>query len=187
MPNTRSKGVPLVSYDPELRKTIRKMVNAQELKAAVDENIAVDEILPPHRQPIAPRGRPQPPAHMMYEEDDLDLDGAGAIGAIVLPSLPPSVKFTITSTMIQLLNLKGRFRGAAGDNTNQHLMNFVVICKSQEISGVRQIAMRLRLFPLSLTGEATNWLNEMLDDSIRTSTELKEAFLEQFFLESKEL
>ncbi|XP_015169534.1 uncharacterized protein [Solanum tuberosum] len=42
----------------------------------------------------------------MYEEHDVDLDGAGATGAIVLPALPPGVKFTITSTMIQLLNLK---------------------------------------------------------------------------------
>jgi len=66
-------------------------------------------------------------------------------------------------------------------------MNFVAICKSQEISGVNQTSMRLRLFPLSLTGEATNWLNEMLDDSIRTWTELMEAFLERFFPESKEL
>uniref|UniRef100_M1DK09 Integrase core domain containing protein n=1 Tax=Solanum tuberosum TaxID=4113 RepID=M1DK09_SOLTU len=108
MPNTRSKGVPLVPYDPELRKTIHKMVNAQDLEAqrqrfgleaktvargiqpnvvnnqprAVDENIAVDGIIPPHRQPIAPRGRAQLPAHMMYEKDDLYLDGDGATGAI---------------------------------------------------------------------------------------------------------
>ena len=85
---------------------------------AVEENIAVDEIIPPHRQPIAPRGRAQHPAHMMYDEDDADLDGVGATGAIVLPALPPGVKFTITSTMIQLLNLKGMFRGAAGDYAN---------------------------------------------------------------------
>ncbi|KAH0698455.1 hypothetical protein KY284_012670 [Solanum tuberosum] len=95
----------------------------------VDENIAVDGIIPPHRQPIAPRGRVQPPAHMMYEKDDLDLDGAGATRAIVLHALPLGVKFTITSTMIQLLILKGMFRGAAGDDANQYLMNFLAICK----------------------------------------------------------
>jgi len=153
----------------------------------VDENRGVDGLIPPQCKPIAPRGRAQHPAHMMYDEDDADLDGAGATGAIVLPALPLGVKFTITSTMIQLLNLKGMFRGAAGDDANQHLMNFVAICKSQEIPGVNQTAMRLRLFPLSLTGEATNWLNEMPDDSIRTWNELKEAFLERFFPESKEL
>ncbi|KAK4706987.1 hypothetical protein R3W88_033459 [Solanum pinnatisectum] len=103
----------------------------------------------------------------MYEEDDADLDGAGATVAIMLPPLPPDVKFTITSTMIQLLNLKGMFRGAASDDANKHLMNFVTICKSQEIPGVNQTAMRLRLFLLSLTRE--------------------KAFLERFFPESQEL
>ncbi|KAK4713592.1 hypothetical protein R3W88_019499 [Solanum pinnatisectum] len=156
MPNTVSKGVPLIPYDPELWKTIRKMVNAQELEAkrqrlglevetpargiqqnaennqprVVEENIGVDELIPPHHQPLAQRGRPQHPTHMMYEEDDLDLDGAGVIGAIVLPVLPLGVKFTITSTMIQLFNLKGMLRGATGDDANQHLMNFVAIYKS---------------------------------------------------------
>ncbi|KAH0698464.1 hypothetical protein KY284_012679 [Solanum tuberosum] len=94
----------------------------------MDENIAVGGVIPPYCQPIAPRGRVQHPAHMMYEKDALDLDGAGAI---VLHALPLGVKFTITSTMIQLLNLKGMFRGATGDDANQHLMNFVAICKSQ--------------------------------------------------------
>ncbi|KAH0635968.1 hypothetical protein KY289_035883 [Solanum tuberosum] len=87
-------------------------------RRVVEEHIGVDEIVPPHRQPLTPRGRAQHPAHLMYKEDNLDLDGAGATGAIVLPTLPPGVKFTITSNMIQLLNLKGMFRGAAGDDAN---------------------------------------------------------------------
>ncbi|KAH0661469.1 hypothetical protein KY284_026400 [Solanum tuberosum] len=57
---------------------------------------------------------------MVFEENDLDLDGAGATREIVLPALPPA------------------------------------ICKSQEIPGVSQTAMRMRLFLLSLTREATN-------------------------------
>ncbi|KAH0773640.1 hypothetical protein KY290_010777 [Solanum tuberosum] len=138
------------------------MVNAQELEAqrkrlglevetaargapqnavnnppkVVDEHLGVEEIGPPYRQPLAPRGQAQHLAHVMYEEDDLDLDRAGATGVIVLPVLPPGVKFTITSTMIKLLNLKGISRGAAGDDVNQHLMNFVAICKSREIPGL---------------------------------------------------
>ncbi|KAH0765019.1 hypothetical protein KY285_000890 [Solanum tuberosum] len=78
----------------------------------VDENRGVDGLIPPQRQPIAPTGRAHHLAHMIYDEDDADLDGAGATGAIVLPALPPGVKLTITSTMIQLLNLKAMFRGA---------------------------------------------------------------------------
>ncbi|KAH0712190.1 hypothetical protein KY289_008149 [Solanum tuberosum] len=203
MPNTRSKGSPLLPDDPEFQRTLRKMVNAQEqkaqrnrlgLEAEIDaaNNVhetaeGVEGVIHPQHQPISPRGRAQHPTHMMYEEDNVDLDGAGATGAIVLPALPPGVKFTITSTMIQLLNLKGMFRGAAGVDANQHLMNFVAICNSQKIPRVNQTTMRLRLFPLSLTGEATYWLNEIPDDSIKTWNELKEAFLERFFPESKEL
>uniref|UniRef100_M1DK35 Integrase core domain containing protein n=1 Tax=Solanum tuberosum TaxID=4113 RepID=M1DK35_SOLTU len=114
MPNTRSKGAPLLPYDLEFHKSIRKMVNARELEAqrhglgleaeinaernvqqtaginqprpgaqqnaginqprAVDDNRGMEGLVPSQRQPIAPRGRAQHPAHMMYEEDDADLD-----------------------------------------------------------------------------------------------------------------
>ncbi|KAH0693055.1 hypothetical protein KY285_020152 [Solanum tuberosum] len=153
----------------------------------VEDNRGEEGVVHPKRKPIAQMGRAQHPTHMMYEEDDADLDRAGATGAVVLPTLPPSVKFTITNTMIQLLNVKGMFKGADSDDANQHLMNFVAICKSQEIPGANQTTMRLRLFPLSITGKATNWLNEIPDDSIQTWNELKKAFLERFFPESKEL
>ncbi|KAH0636183.1 hypothetical protein KY290_036613 [Solanum tuberosum] len=69
----------------------------------------VDEIAPPHCQPLAPRGRTQHPTHVVYEEDDLYLDGAGAIGAIM---------------------------GATSNDVNQYLMNFMAIYKSQEIPGM---------------------------------------------------
>ncbi|KAK4707406.1 hypothetical protein R3W88_033052 [Solanum pinnatisectum] len=156
MPNTRSKGAPLIPYNPELRKTICKMVNTHELEAqrqrlgldaettargaqqnavndpprVVGEQVEVEEIVPPQHQPIATRGRAPQQPHIVLEEDDLDLDGVEANQAIVLPVLPPGVKFTITITIIQLLNLKGMFRGATSDDANEHLMNFVAICKS---------------------------------------------------------
>ncbi|KAH0661714.1 hypothetical protein KY284_026645 [Solanum tuberosum] len=113
----------------------------------MEEHAGFDEISPPHCQPLA---------HMVFEENDLDLDGAGATGAIVLTTLPPGVKFTTTSTIIQLLNLKDVFRGATGDDANKHLMNFVAICNSEKIPRVSQTTMKLRLFMLSLIGEETN-------------------------------
>ncbi|KAK4715893.1 hypothetical protein R3W88_014231 [Solanum pinnatisectum] len=107
----------------------------------------------------------------MYEEDGLDLDGAGPTVAIVLPPLPPGVKFKITSTMIQLMNLKDMFMGTAGDDANQHLMNFVAICKLQDIWTKPNIDKIEAVSCVSFTGEATNWLNEIPVDSIRTWTE----------------
>ncbi|XP_055806921.1 uncharacterized protein LOC129875673 [Solanum dulcamara] len=87
------------------------------------------------------RGRGQRPVNFALIKDDVDRDGLGAIGAtgaIVLPTLPKGVKFTITSTMLQMLNLKGLFRGGVSDDAKQHLMNFIAIYKSSEIPGVSQ-------------------------------------------------
>lgn len=93
---------------------------------------------------------------MAFEEDDLELDGLGAIGAILLPVFQLGVKFSITRTMIQLLNLKGIVKGTPGKDANYHLMNFVTTCKLAEILEVSQTVMRLRLLVLFLIGEATN-------------------------------
>ncbi|KAH0661757.1 hypothetical protein KY284_026688 [Solanum tuberosum] len=77
------------------------MVNTQEIEAQ-RQRLGLEA----KTAARAPRGRAHHPAHMMYEENDLDLDRAGTIRAILLPALPPCVKFIVTSTMIQLLNLK---------------------------------------------------------------------------------
>lgn len=47
--------------------------------------------------------------------------------AIIIPTLPPNVKFDITSVVNQLLNLKGVFVGLPTDDTNMHLTNFIGI------------------------------------------------------------
>ncbi|KAH0737921.1 hypothetical protein KY290_036626 [Solanum tuberosum] len=82
----------------------------------VVDNRGEEGVAHPQRQLIAQRCKAQHPTHMMYEEDDANLDEAGATGAIVLHALPPSVKFIITSTMIQLLNLKGYSWGQPNNN-----------------------------------------------------------------------
>lgn len=144
MQNTQSKRDTLIAYDWELRKTIHKFVYAQEIEAqrtrvgqkaetstrgiqqnvlnnpprVVEENISMNEIIPSYRQPISPRDWELHPSQMMYEENDLYLDGAGSTWEIVLPALPSSVKFKITSTMIQQLNVKGMLVGATSDDSN---------------------------------------------------------------------
>ncbi|PHT52015.1 hypothetical protein CQW23_06477 [Capsicum baccatum] len=81
------------------------------------------------------------PMQPAFDDDDDDLDGAGATRAIIPPPLAPGAKFNITSTMIQLLQLNGLFGGLAGDDSNMHLINFISICKSFENPGVGQNAI----------------------------------------------
>ncbi|PHT48304.1 Acidic endochitinase [Capsicum baccatum] len=161
-----------------------------------DEDLGDDELLNPrHDAEIAtPANRRGRQAQFRYDrqamqpafdDDDDDLDGAGATGSIIPPPLAPGAKFNITSTMIQLLQLKRLFCGLAGDDPNMHLINFISICKSFDNPSVGQNAIRLRLFPLSLSGEATLWLNGLSPDSITNWRQLRDAFLERFFPPSK--
>ncbi|PHT43019.1 hypothetical protein CQW23_17044 [Capsicum baccatum] len=76
-----------------------------------DEDLGDDELLnprrdaevatPANRRDRQARFRPERRAMQMpFDDDDDDLDGAGATGAIIPPALAPGAKFNITSTMI---------------------------------------------------------------------------------------
>ncbi|PHT38832.1 hypothetical protein CQW23_22405 [Capsicum baccatum] len=78
-----------------------------------DEDLGDDELLnlrrdaevvtPANRRDRQARFRPERRAvQIPFDDDDDDLDGAGATGANIPPSLAPGAKFNITSTMIQL-------------------------------------------------------------------------------------
>ncbi|PHT43213.1 hypothetical protein CQW23_17238 [Capsicum baccatum] len=174
MPNTQSSGQPLlpINLQPQLigrmdaQRDIERRVAQQEQARLVvlaaaqvhqqnidnpgratnldDEDLGDNELLNPRRTDEVP-----------FDDADDDLDGAGATGAIIPPPLAPGAKFNITSTMIQLLQLKGLFGGLAGDDPNMHLINIISICMAFDNTGVGQNAIRLRLFPLSLSGEPT--------------------------------
>lgn len=68
-----------------------------------------------------------------------------------------------------MLGMRGLFAIKPIDDAHMHLNYFVTDCKSNggrlELS---QDDIALRLFPLSLTGEATVWLSELLYNLITT-------------------
>ncbi|GJS33309.1 hypothetical protein Tco_0531691 [Tanacetum coccineum] len=49
------------------------------------------------------------------------------------------------------------------------------------IKDTKNKAVRLMMFPLSLTGEAKTWLDELNEGTIKTSDELRTAFISRFF------
>nr|GEX51798.1 hypothetical protein [Tanacetum cinerariifolium] len=71
--------------------------------------------------------------------------------------------------------------GRGGDDANKHLDKFLHVTKSIKVNGVTNDALRLYLFPHSLTHHATAWFDCLLRNSINTFEQMAKMFLEKYF------
>ena len=67
-------------------------------------------------------------------------------------------------TLQMLHNIK--FHGLTSENSNAHLTSFMEVCDTIKYNGVTEEALKLRLFPLSLSNRAKHWLTREPPDSI---------------------
>ncbi|KAJ9557932.1 hypothetical protein OSB04_012546 [Centaurea solstitialis] len=77
------------------------------------------------------------------------------------------------------------FDGKNDSNPIVHMENFVDICDMFKTEEGRDDAIRLRVFPLTLTGEARAWSCSLEPSSITTWEGLRSKFLSRFFPPSK--
>ena len=110
------------------------------------------------------------------------LEGLNA--SIVRPQITAN-NFELKPVMFQMLQAMGSFNGLPNEDPNMHLMNFLVICDSFKQHEVIEEAVRLRLFPFSLSGAARLWLNSLTPNSITSWDELTKKFLLKYFPPSK--
>ncbi|GJS90045.1 reverse transcriptase domain-containing protein [Tanacetum coccineum] len=74
-----------------------------------------------------------------------------------------------------------QFDGRTKTDPHKHIHEFLGICDMFKYRDTESEAVRLMMFPLSLTGEAKTWLDELNEGTIETWDELRTAFISRFF------
>ena len=78
-----------------------------------------------------------------------------------------------------------QFHGLPSENLNAHLTSFYEVCDTVKYDGVIEEALRLSLFPLSLSDRAKHWLTSQPPDSIISWNDLVQKFMTKFFPPAK--
>ncbi|GJV57937.1 hypothetical protein Tco_1458942 [Tanacetum coccineum] len=110
-----------------------------------------------------------------------------AAGCVVAPT--PSFAITIPETANEfaikgnhLTLAKGNlFDGRTKTDPHKHIHEFLRICDMFKYRDTENEAVRLMMFPLSLTREAKIWMDEINEGTIETWDELRTAFIGRFF------
>ncbi|GJT88134.1 reverse transcriptase domain-containing protein [Tanacetum coccineum] len=74
-----------------------------------------------------------------------------------------------------------QFDGRTKTDPHKHIHEFLRICDMFKYRDTKNEVVRLIMFPLSLTGEAKTWLDELNEGTIETWDELQTAFISRFF------
>ncbi|GJV69208.1 reverse transcriptase domain-containing protein [Tanacetum coccineum] len=98
--------------------------------------------------------------------------------AITIPEI--ANEFAIKGNHLTLV--KGnQFDGITKTDPHKHIHEFLRICDLFKYRDTENEAVRLMMFPLSLTREAKTWLDELNEGTIETWDELQTAFISRFF------
>nr|GEU32574.1 reverse transcriptase domain-containing protein [Tanacetum cinerariifolium] len=90
-------------------------------------------------------------------------------------------EFGLKNDMIQQVQNSCQFHGLPGDDANKHLDKFLHVTQSIKVNGVNDNALRLYLFPHSLTHHATAWFDRLPRNSINTFEQMTKMFLGKYF------
>ncbi|GJY94986.1 reverse transcriptase domain-containing protein [Tanacetum coccineum] len=108
-------------------------------------------------------------------------------GRVVAPIFGPTIttpetanEFAIKGKYLTLV--KGnQFDSIIKTNPHKHIHEFLGVCDMFKYGATENEAVRLMMFPLSLTGEAKTCLDKLNEGTIASWDELRTAFIIQFF------
>nr|GEY36457.1 reverse transcriptase domain-containing protein [Tanacetum cinerariifolium] len=125
-----------------------------------------------------PGDLPVPDLRTMEELCQPSLNGRGGP---IAPIAIQATNFGLKNDMIQQVQNSCQLHGLPGDDANKHLDKFLHVTQSIIVNGVTDNALRLYLFPHSLTHYATAWFDCLPRNSINTFEQMATMFLEKYF------
>nr|GEY69720.1 reverse transcriptase domain-containing protein [Tanacetum cinerariifolium] len=121
---------------------------------------------------------PVPDLRTMEELCQPTLNGRGGpIASIAIQAM----NFGLKNDMIQQVQNSCQFHGLLGNDANKHPYKFLHVTQSIKVNEVIDDALRLYLFPYSLTHHATAWFDRLPRNSIITFEQMAKMFLEKYF------
>ncbi|GKC86454.1 reverse transcriptase domain-containing protein [Tanacetum coccineum] len=128
--------------------------------------------------PAGGDGLPVPDLRTMEDLYQPTLNGRGG------PIAPINIQLTnfgLKNDMIQQVQNSCQFHRLSGDDVNKHLDKFLHVTQSIKVNGVTDDALRLYLFPHSLTRHAIAWVDRLPRNYITTFEKMAKMCLRKYF------
>ncbi|GJZ25629.1 reverse transcriptase domain-containing protein [Tanacetum coccineum] len=140
---------------------------------------------PPPAGPPPPNNGPPPVVRpngqaprSMEELCQPSIDGRGGP---IAPIPIQATDFGLRHHMIQQVQNTCQFHGLPGDDANRHIDKFLEITQHMKQNRVSDDALRLSLFPYSLTHHAIAWYDRLPRNSIHSFDDMMRKFLLKYF------
>nr|GEW71382.1 reverse transcriptase domain-containing protein [Tanacetum cinerariifolium] len=130
---------------------------------------------------MAAEGNSDLPVPDLWTMKELCHPSLNGRGGPIVPIAIQATNFGIKNDMIQQVQNSCQFHGLPGDDANKHVDKFLHVTQSIKVNGVIDDALRLNLFPHSLTHHATTWFDRLPMNSINTFEQTGEMFLGKYF------
>ncbi|GKE75918.1 hypothetical protein Tco_1537959 [Tanacetum coccineum] len=102
-------------------------------------------------------------------------------GRPIAPIPIQATDFGLHHHMIQQVQNTCQFHGLSGDDANRHIDKFLEITQHMKQNEVSDDALRLSLFPYSLTYHAIAWYDRLPRNSIHSFDDMMRKFLSKYF------
>ncbi|GJS80952.1 reverse transcriptase domain-containing protein [Tanacetum coccineum] len=88
--------------------------------------------------------------------------------------------FVINSTHLKMIS-ENKFDGILRADPHDHIREFIAICNMFKYGETQSEAVKLLIFPYSLSDKAKTWFNELNEESITSWEQMRKAFINIFF------